>query len=309
MYYHYTFLLLLLLPALSAGALPKHEIDISNNNKNTNLVFQALQVEYREMASWYDWFWKSYTRETLKIPLDLVMMQQQAKESCGRLRLYNKNTFTVVDVACGTGELLKRIIISINHQTKHNKEHDEVGEKKKGIITKFLKQQQQLSLVGIEPCTEMLEQAHRKLSLSSSLQQQQLTSASASASTMTTATTTTTTLKQAPAEELPLKDSSADIVTCTNAFHFFRDKSKALLEMKRVLKSDGTGTTGTLIITDWCQDFWMVKMYHLLEKIRWNWRFVDKYPGPLSSKELLTLLQNAGFVDVSLTKYVVRVFW
>jgi ubiquinone/menaquinone biosynthesis C-methylase UbiE len=40
------------------------------------------------------------------------------------------------------------------------------------------------------------------------------------------------TLQQSTAESLPLQASSANIVTCTRAFHFFRDKSQALQEIK-----------------------------------------------------------------------------
>jgi hypothetical protein len=32
-----------------------------NDNANTDVVFDAIKVEYKQMASWYDKFWHSYT--------------------------------------------------------------------------------------------------------------------------------------------------------------------------------------------------------------------------------------------------------
>jgi ubiquinone/menaquinone biosynthesis C-methylase UbiE len=112
-------------------------------------------------------------------------------------------------------------------------------------------------------------------------------------------------LKQSPAEQLPVEESSVHVVTCTNAFHFFRDKARALQEMKRVLK-----TQGTLCITDWCNDYWIVRLYHWLERIHWSWRFFEqRYPGPLTKSELLELVQQAGFQNVEIVRYRVRVFY
>jgi len=77
--------------------------------------------------------------------------------------------------------------------------------------------------------------------------------------------------------------------------------------MKRVLKQQ---EEGTLIITDWCADYWNVNLYHLLERLRWNviWRYKDRYPSLLSSFELVGLLRMVGFCDVKCERYRVRVF-
>lgn len=133
--------------------------------------------------------------------------------------------------------------------------------------------------VGVEPSKEMLDVAQKKFD--SSLVE----------------------LRMAPADRLPIEDSTADIVVSTNAFHFFPDKQRALGEIKRVLKENGK-----LIITDWCNDYWIVKFYHWLERVRWNWRYRDRYPAPLTKTELLQLVQTAGFGSIQNEKYRVRVF-
>jgi len=173
---------------------------------------------------------------------------------------------TVVDVACGTGEFLRRLLV----QDVQENGDDSVADDKNA----------NRSWIGVEPCPEMLQQAQKKFSPSDAIE-----------------------LRQGPAEYLPISDHSADIVVTTNAFHFFRDKKRALCEMKRVLKDDGT-----LIITDWCNDYWIVKFYHWLERVRWNWRFEDRYPGPLKRSELFQLVNSEGFQDVEVSKYTVRVF-
>lgn len=210
-------------------------------------VFEAIQLEYKHMASWYDTFWHSYTFETLKIPISKV---KQAGEC------------NVVDVGSGTGELLRRLKELCEEDVEVDVSADRLW-------------------IGVEPSKEMLDIAAKKFDPKDSSVE----------------------LRQGPAEHLPVTESSADIVVSTNAFHFFRNKEKALQEMQRILKKDGT-----LVITDWCNDYWIVKLYHLLERIRWNWRFKDPYPGPLSKSELLDLVGNAGFREVESVRYRVRVF-
>jgi len=97
-----------------------------------------------------------------------------------------------------------------------------------------------------------------------------------------------------------------DIVVSTSAFHFFRDKAAALRETKRVLRRDG----GSLVITDWCNDYLLVKLYHLLERIRWNLvlGYIEAYPGPITSQEMTKMVIDAGFENVRMMSYRVRVF-
>jgi ubiquinone/menaquinone biosynthesis C-methylase UbiE len=139
-------------------------------------------------------------------------------------------------------------------------------------------------LVGVEPSNQMLEQAYQKSSTIKWL--------------------------NGPAESLPLENSSSNIICSTNAFHFFRDKKTALKEMDRVLIDSSSSNSSLGIITDWCADYWLVKCYHLIELLWWNGfkRYKERYPGPLTSKEIQQLVEDAGFVNVKVEKYRLRVF-
>ena len=91
---------------------------------------------------------------------------------------------------------------------------------------------------------------------------------------------------QSNAEKIPLDDDCVDVVCSTSAFHFFQDRDKALQEMYRILKEPRATTTTTtdspsiisvgstsLIITDWCADYFLVRLYHTgtFELLRWSW--------------------------------------
>jgi len=237
----------------------------SDGDNNNDYVYEVLQVEYKNMASCYDSFWKSYTDGTLERPLNEVLKQ---------IDIQDVSRLSLLDVACGTGSFLRRLLDILCNRFASIDDEDTL----------------QLQLTGIEPSKEMLEQAHKKFEKEEE------------------STPTTIILKQSPAEQLPIDDESQDMVVSTNAFHFFRDKSKSLQEMKRVLKQNGT-----IIITDWCNDYWIVKLYHILERMRWNWRFKDAYPGPVSSFELIDHFKSVGFCDIEHSMYRVRVisifFW
>ena len=242
--------------ASSSSSKDTDDDDTEKNHKKLTAkegdgVFDAVRLEYQRMASWYDWFWRSYTNETLKKPIYLA---QQAMSKAA-----NNNKFVLVDIGCGTGEFLKRL----RQETTKN---DVTGP-----IVEYM---------GVEPSQEMLEKAHEKL--------KQFTDVS---------------LQQSPAESLPFSQSIANIVASTSAFHFFRDKPQALQQMERILKPEGA-----LIITDWCNDYTIVKLYHLMERLRWNLRFHEPYPRPLTSTQLLEMVKAAGFESVDLEKYTVQVW-
>ena len=92
------------------------------------------------------------------------------------------------------------------------------------------------------------------------------------------------------AEEIPLPDGSADVITVAQAFHWF-DHERALPELHRVLKPGGT--FAATVPSEWP------------EKI--NWRLSDEYHAPksvgghvriYSSTELKAKLRSAG-LDVT----------
>jgi len=222
------------------------------------------------MASWYDCFWKSYTEGTLRKPLEVVLREVAVDEPTSNPA---RRPPCIVDVGCGTGEFLRRL--RDDWPSYADSHHDET------IVPSP-------QLIGVEPSREMLEQARKKFDVDKE-------GAMSSISSVT--------LEESPAEYLPLDDGVASVVVSTNAFHFFRDKDRALSEMKRVLQD-----AGTLVIADWCNDYWIVKLYHFLEKLRWNWRFEERYPSPLTSLESMELVKAAGFDEVEIDTYRVRVF-
>ncbi len=63
---------------------------------------------------------------------------------------------------------------------------------------------------------------------------------------------------QGDAARLPFADGSFDAVLCANAFHIFPRPEMVLGEIRRVL-----GVGGTLILTDWCDDYLSCKLYSL----------------------------------------------
>jgi ubiquinone/menaquinone biosynthesis C-methylase UbiE len=255
---------------LSPGRTPtptRYNEDVDNKDVVSNTMYDAVRVEYRDMAVWYDDFWRSYTNATLKLPLSIAIttLLQAALQT---------TSFVLVDVGCGTGSFLRCLVDRLTIK---------VGMKMDNI-----------HLLGIEPSKEMLEVARKKF-----------VNVNDESDCKTICKVT---LENCAAERLLLNDNMADIVVSTNAFHFFRDKRRSLLEMQRVLKPKGEGT---IIIVDWCADYTIVRIYHLLfERMRWNWRFVDHpYPSPLTSVELVNLVESIpGLQVIQHSCYQVRVF-
>ena len=96
-------------------------------------VYEAIEDEYRDMATWYDSFWSSYTHSVLRRPVEEVVRIVRRRAAPPRVP-----PVTVVDVGAGTGSLLRRL----------RDETRDLGDA--------------VALVGAEPSGEMLERAGRK---------------------------------------------------------------------------------------------------------------------------------------------------
>ena len=139
-----------------------------------------LLKEYTALAPTYDRYWSTYLHASLSMTAELVA---------------NLPADRVLDVACGTGQLLEMLL-----------EHPGDPE-----------------LFGIDRVPAMLEVAKKRIGQRA-------------------------TLLEASAEELPFEQAAFQLVTCTNALHYFPDAAGALCEMRRVL-----APSGNLVITDWCR--------------------------------------------------------
>lgn len=89
----------------------------------------------------------------------------------------------------------------------------------------------------------------------------------------------------ASATALPFDDHSYDRVVSASSFHYFDAPQTALIEIKRVLKP-----TGTLVVLDWCKDYWLCRIYD------WVLKRVDPaYRQCYTQREFHALLADAGF--------------
>lgn len=106
-------------------------------------------------------------------------------------------------------------------------------------------------------------------------------------------------LSVASAEQLPFVDASQDAIVSTSAFHYIRQPSLALREMRRVLKPGGR-----LVIVDWCDDFLSCRLCDVF--LRW---FDAGHYRTYRSDECRDLLLDAGFENVSADRYKINWLW
>jgi len=76
----------------------------------------------------------------------------------------------------------------------------------------------------------------------------------------------------------------------TSSFHHYPNPIKALLEIKRVLKENGS-----FIILDACRDYFLEKLYNLQHTI-----FEKGHVKYYNSKELIGFFKRANFRNVNL---------
>lgn len=129
-------------------------------------------------------------------------------------------------------------------------------------------------LVGVDPSREMLEIARGRLPAAVAL-------------------------VAGRAEALPVGDARFDLLASTSALHYFGDFDAAAHEMHRVLRPGGS-----LIITDWCDDFLTLRAFDRVMRLLGLANFTT-----LGSRALESLLRGAGFERVEVEPRRLGVFW
>ncbi|GMR17053.1 MAG: methyltransferase domain-containing protein [Gammaproteobacteria bacterium] len=144
-----------------------------------------------------------------------------------------------------------------------------------GLLLDMLTQRtEQAELAGIDPVPAMLAVAQQRLGRRALL-------------------------LEADAEKLPFEDAAFQLVTCTNALHYFQDADAALDEMRRVL-----APSGSLVVTDWSRDYvWMQLLNRVLPWTR------HAHVHTFSSAELEQALLEAGFEVVAGNRKKIDWFW
>lgn len=190
-----------------------------------------VAAEYARLASDYDKRWRFYNEATIR-------------ETVARLHLPRKGR--LLDLGCGTGNLIKRI-----------------QEEWSGI-----------NVVGVDLSSEMLQVARGKVG-------------------------SATLLIASRAQLLPFRQSTFDVIVSCSAFHFWRQPQQALGEIRRVLRAGGE-----LVITDWCDDYLMCKIYDLYLRIC-NSAHYRTY----GSRRYQSLLRESGFRVLSFDRYKINWLW
>ena len=106
-------------------------------------------------------------------------------------------------------------------------------------------------------------------------------------------------LKQGWAEELPYSDRKFDTVVSCSMLHHSRRPDAALTERLRVLRPNGT-----LVITDWCDDYLSCKLHD------WYCKWRDRsHFRTYGVRQCRRLLEAAGARNVAIEKYRITWFW
>ena len=127
---------------------------------------------------------------------------------------------------------------------------------------------------GVDASSEMLDVAHYRLP-------------------------STIELKQAWAEELPYSDCAFNTVVSCNMLHYIRRPHAVLDEMIRVLRPNGT-----VVITDWCDDYLACKMCD------WYLRWFDRsHFRTYGVRQCRRLLKRADAQNITIDKYKITWLW
>jgi len=192
---------------------------------------EKLLKEYTAIAATYDRRWSAYLDASLTMTLKVVADLPATR---------------VLDIACGTGLLLKSLAERVDHP----------------------------ELVGIDRVPAMLDAAKENIGKQA-------------------------TLLEGEAENLPFDDAGFDLITSTNALHYFPDAIAALQEMRRVISP-----SGNLVITDWCRNyFWMRLLNRLLP---WT---QHAHVHTFTTAELEHQLSQSGFKVVGKSRKKIDWFW
>lgn len=132
------------------------------------------------------------------------------------------------------------------------------------------------TVVGLDVTPEMLEQARQRVGRQARVR-----------------------LVRSLAERIPFPDFSFDLVVCANSFHHFRAPEKALSEFCRLLRTDGS-----LVLTDWCDDYLACKVCD------WWLRLTDpSHFKAYGLEDCLALLRAAGFRIRHARKFKISWLW
>ena len=200
---------------------------MQTNTKQT----EKLLKEYTAIAGIYDRRWSAYLAASFTMTLDVVTDLPATR---------------VLDIACGTGLLLKSFADRPDHP----------------------------ELAGIDRVSAMLDVARENIGKQA-------------------------TLLEGEAEHLPFDDAGIDLITSTNALHYFPDVTAAVQEMRRVISP-----SGNLVITDWCRDyFWMRLLNRILP---WT---QHAHVHTYTTAELEQKLSRSDFKIVSKSRQKIDWFW
>jgi ubiquinone/menaquinone biosynthesis C-methylase UbiE len=98
---------------------------------------------------------------------------------------------------------------------------------------------------------------------------------------------------------LSFRSKSFDVVVSCNAFHYWRMPEACLREIARILKPQGT-----IIITDWCDDYIACKICDLFLRM-FNRAHFKTYGNDACKR----LLRDAGYGNVRVERYKINWLW